>query len=59
MISACVPEGQRPNKTPIYITDVNDTRSFLAWLRAYWPSDLTAQLKAEILMVVPSKAHGF
>jgi hypothetical protein len=51
--------GQRPNRTPIYISGFNDIRAFLVWLRASCPSELTAQLKAEKLMVVPSKADGF
>ena len=25
--------GERPNKTPIFITVVGDTRAFLAWFR--------------------------
>jgi hypothetical protein len=54
-----VPAGKRPNKTHIFISGVTDTRAFLAWLRASCPSDLTAQLKAEKLMVVPSTADGF
>ena len=53
------PAGQRPNKTPIFISGVSDTRGFLAWLRASCPGGLTAQLKAERLMVVPSTADGF
>jgi hypothetical protein len=56
--NSCVPAGQRTNKTPIFISGVTDTRAFLAWLRASCPSDLTAQLKAEKLMVVPSTADG-
>src|SRR5215510_15930126 len=59
LASTCVPAGQRPNKTPIFITGVADTRDFLAWLRASCPSELTAQLKGEKLMVVPSTADGF
>jgi hypothetical protein len=51
--------GERPNKTPIFITGVGDTRAFLAWLLASCPSGLTAQLKGEKLMVVPSTADGF
>ena len=43
----------------MFITDVRDTRSFLAWLRASCPGDLTAQLKGEKLMVGPSTADGF
>jgi hypothetical protein len=38
---------------------VTDTRGFIAWLRASCPCDLTVQLKAEKLMVVPSTADGF
>jgi hypothetical protein len=51
--NTCVPAGQHPNKTPIFISGVADSITFLAWLRASYPSDLTAQLKAEKLMVVP------
>ena len=29
----CLPAGERPNKTPIFITDIVDTIAFLAWLR--------------------------
>ena len=55
----CLPAGQRPNKTPIFILGVSDTRNFLAWLWASCPGDLMAQLKGEKLMVVPSTADGF
>jgi hypothetical protein len=51
--NACFAAGERPNKTPIFISGVRDTHSFLAWLRASCPGGLTAQLKAEKLMVVP------
>jgi len=57
--NACLPAGQRPNKTPIFISGVSDTRAFLAWLRAPCPCGLMAQLKSEKLMVVPSTADGF
>jgi len=56
---ACLPAGQRPNKTQIFISGVTDTRAFLAWLRASSPGGLMAQLKSEKLMVVPSTADGF
>jgi len=56
--NACLPAGQRPNKKPIFISGVSDTRAFLAWLRAYCPGGLMAQLKSERLMVVPSNADG-
>jgi hypothetical protein len=45
----CLPPGERPNKTPIFVTGGHDTRAFLAWLRAAFPGGLTAQLKAENL----------
>ena len=57
--NAYLPAGERPNKTPIFITGVRHARAFLAWLWASCPGSLTAQLKAEKLMVVPSKANGF
>ena len=57
--NACLPAGQRPNKTPIFISGVTDTRAFLAWLRASCSGGLLAQLKSEKLMVVPSTADGF
>ena len=34
VVNGCPPAGERPNKTPIFISGVSDTRSFLAWLRA-------------------------
>jgi len=57
--NACLPAGERSNKTPIFISGVSDTRSFLAWLRAFCPGGPMAQLKGEKLMVVPSNADGF
>jgi hypothetical protein len=39
----CLPAGERPNKTPIFISDVRDTRAFLAWLRASWPDGQTQE----------------
>jgi hypothetical protein len=56
---ASLPAGERCNKTPIFISGVDDTRAFLAWLRASCPCKLTAQLKAERLVVVPANADGF
>ena len=56
---ACMPAGQLLNKRPIFISGVSGTRSFLAWLRLYCAGGLTAQLKGEKLMVVPSTADGF
>ena len=57
--NACLPAGERPNKTPIFISGFSDTRSFLAWLRAFCPGGLMVQLKGEKLMVVPLTADGF
>jgi len=57
--NACLPAGERPNQTPIFISGFSDTRSFLAWLRASCPGGLMAQLKGEKLTVVPSTADGF
>jgi hypothetical protein len=56
--NTCLPERERPNKTPVFITGVGDSRTFLAWLRASCPGGLTAQLKGEKLMAVPSTADG-
>ena len=41
-----LPAGERPNKTPIFITEVNDTRNFLAWLWASCPGGPKAQQRA-------------
>jgi hypothetical protein len=56
--NTCLPAGQRPNKTPIFISGATDIRTFLSWLRASCPSGLTEQIKGEKLMVVPSTADG-
>jgi hypothetical protein len=40
--NTCLPAGERPNKTPIFISGVRDTHAFLAWLRASCPGGLTA-----------------
>jgi len=55
----CLPAGERPNKTPIFISGVCNTRYFLAWLRASCPCGLMAQLNVEKLVVVQSTADGF
>ena len=57
--NTCLPAGKRPNKTSIFISGVRDTRAFLAWLRASSPGGLTAQHKADKLMVVPSNTNSF
>ena len=51
--NACLPAEGRPNNTPIFISRV------LAYLRVSCTVGLTAHLKAEKLMVVPSTANGF
>jgi hypothetical protein len=57
--NTCLPTGESPHKTPIFISGVSGTRSFLAWLRASCLGGLTAQIKGEQLMVVPATADGF
>jgi hypothetical protein len=57
--NTCATAGERPNKTPNFISGVDGTRAFLAWLRASCPGGLMAHLKGEKLMVVPSTANGF
>jgi len=57
--NTCLLAGERPNKTPIFISGVHDTHTFLAWLWVSCPGGLTAQLKAEKLMVIPSTANRF
>jgi hypothetical protein len=57
--NTCLPAGQRPNKSPIFISGATDTRTFLSSLRASCLGGLTAPLKGEKLMVVPSTADGF
>jgi hypothetical protein len=53
------PAGERPNKTPIFVSGVSDTGGFLTWLRTQCPSSFSAQLKAEKLMIVSGTADGF
>ena len=36
--TTCAPAGERPNKTPIFISGISDTRDFLVWLRASCPA---------------------
>jgi len=46
--NASLPPGQRPNKTPTFISGAKDTRAPLAWLRASCPGGLMAQLVREV-----------
>jgi len=57
--NTCILAGQRPNKKPIFISGVSETRAFLAWLRASSPGGLVAQRNVKRLIVVPSTAEGF
>jgi hypothetical protein len=34
VVNTTLPAGERPNKTPIFISGVRDALDFLAWLRA-------------------------
>jgi len=56
LANTSLPAGELPNKTPIFISDVPDTRDFLTWLRASCLGGLTVQLKSENLMFVPLTA---
>jgi hypothetical protein len=58
MANACLPAGERPNKTPIFISCVLDTRAFLAWLWASCPGGLTVQLKSELPKVFHQHLTG-
>jgi hypothetical protein len=50
---------KRPNKTPIFVSGVSDTRGSRTCLRTQCPNILSALLKAEKLMIVPGTANGF
>jgi len=58
VVNACLQAEEHPNKTPIFISGVSDTHSFLASLWASCPGSLMAQLKGEKFMVIPS-TDGF
>jgi len=58
VINTCIQQKSAQIR-PQFFSGLRDTRAFLAWLRAPYPGGLTAQLKAEKLMVVPSTANGF
>jgi hypothetical protein len=51
--------GERRNKTPVYVSGVKIMRKFLEWIRAKSGSKLVAQMKGEILMLLPETADGF
>jgi hypothetical protein len=43
----------------VYVSGVRNTRRFLNWFRAKSAIKLVAQMKGEILMLVPDTADGF
>jgi hypothetical protein len=43
----------------VYVSGVKTTRKFLEWIRSKFESKLVAQIKGEILMLVPETADGF
>jgi hypothetical protein len=51
--------SERPNKTPIYVSGVTDTRNFLPWLTTLCPSSLSYQITGKKLMIVPRTVDGF
>jgi hypothetical protein len=54
-----VPPGERRNKTPVYVSGVKKSRSFIEWLRTKSANKLLAQMKGEYLMLVSKTADGF
>ena len=57
--NACIPAGERINKTLLFISVASDIRSFLAWFWVSCPGGLMAQLNGEKLMIVPLPTDGF
>ena len=51
--------GERKNKTPVYVTGVSNTRSFLRWLQGKTGGNGTAQIRGESLVLVPDTADCF
>jgi hypothetical protein len=43
----------------VYVSGVKNVRRFLKWIRAKSGRKLVAQMKGEILMLVPETADGF
>jgi hypothetical protein len=58
-VNKIVRPGKRSNKTPVNVSGVKNTRRFLEWIRAKSGSKLVAQMKGEILMLVPETADCF
>ena len=51
-----VPPGERKNKTPVYVTGVSNTRSFLRWLQGETGGNGTAQM--HLFIPTPSPRTG-
>jgi hypothetical protein len=58
-VDKVVPHGEIRKKTPVYVSGAKNTRRFLAWIRANLGCKLVAQMKGEILRLVPETADGF
>jgi hypothetical protein len=58
-VDKVVPSGDRRNKTPVFVSELKNLRRFLEWIRAKSGSKFVAQMKGEILMLVPETADGF
>jgi hypothetical protein len=58
-VDKVVPPRKRRNKTPVYVSGVKNKCKFLDWIHAKSESKLVAQMKGEILMLVPENADGF
>jgi hypothetical protein len=50
--NSAAPAVERRNKTPIYVSGITETCSFLTWLRASCQSGPSAQVKGENQMLV-------
>lgn len=57
--NSAAPAAERQNKTPIYVSRVTDTPSFLTLYRVSCESGLSARIKGEKLMLVSRIAEGF
>ncbi|XP_021941957.1 mucin-1-like, partial [Zootermopsis nevadensis] len=51
--------GERRNKTPVYVSGVKDVRGFLHRIRAELACGIVAQMKGDLLTLVPETADGF
>jgi hypothetical protein len=58
-VDKVVPLGERRNKTSIYASGVKNTPTFLDRFRSKSEGKLVAQMKGEILMLVPQPADSF